>query len=79
MPEEVGLMQDNCIFLGAVRLAQNGPVFGIEYRWELAEAHARIATGKRYQVPIRSTAWVVTRTPSCGRIISTSPIHVWVY
>jgi len=28
------LAQDNCIFLGAVRLTQNGPVFGIEYRGE---------------------------------------------
>jgi len=28
------LAQDNCIFLGAVRLTRKGPVFGVKYRWE---------------------------------------------
>ena len=48
--------------------------------------HAREPTQSRsvvgtrhYQVPMRSTACVVTLTPSCGRIMSKSPIQVCVY
>src|SRR5258708_863468 len=52
---------------------------GLDILGQPDERHAVIAKKKLYQVPIRRTAWVVTRTPSCGRIVPTSPIQLCVY
>lgn len=72
LPEEVGLAQDNCIFLGAVRPTQNRPVVGIEYRSEQAEPHALIAMGGT--LPSADTQYRLGRDPHT--VLRADHIHI---